>query len=97
MSGAAVMIIKQNRWMRQCEALGAVSPDSAVAVEEIRNTDSWLFKRMVSKGVFILTENGKLYMDPSVAKQFCKTRRIKVIMGLLLGLIIVLIIRVLTK
>jgi hypothetical protein len=97
MSGAAaVIIIKQNRWMRQCEALGAISPDSAVVAQDIKNTDSWLFKRMVSKGVFILTGDGKLYMDQSAAKQFCTTRRIKMIMGLLLGVIVVMIL-VLTK
>jgi len=97
MSGAAAIVIKQNRWMKQFEELGATSLDGAVAAHDIKNSDSWLFKRMVSKGVFILTAAGKLYMDESEAEQFRRTRRIKMTVGLLVGFAIVALILILVK
>jgi hypothetical protein len=97
MSGGTVIVIKQNRWMKQFEELGATSLDAAVAAHDIRNSDSWLFKRMVSKGVFILTADGRLYMDESEAEQFRRTRRIKMTVGFLVGLAIVAVILILAK
>jgi hypothetical protein len=36
--------------------------------------NSWIFRRMVAKGVFIETDHGRYYMDENAASWFVKLR-----------------------
>jgi len=92
MSGAAIIIVRQNRWMRRFEELRSLSPDTAVRPSEVGRTDSWLFKRMVSKGVFLTTPDGKLFMDMHQAEQFRSARRTRALVALAVSVAIVVLI-----
>ncbi len=83
MNGAEVIIIRQNRWMRQFRGLGALSPAAAVEPDSINGSGSWLFGRMVKKGVFVSTPEGKLYMNEAAAGAFKRWRRWSVLLGIL--------------
>jgi len=97
MSGAAIIIIRQNRWMRRFEELGALSPDTAVPPGEIGRTYSWLFQRMVSKGVFLATPDGKLFMDIHKAEQFRSARRTRALVLLVVAVMIAVLILVFAR
>jgi len=90
MNGAEVIIIRQNRWIRQFWKLGAVSPATAVEPDSIKGSGSWLFGRMVKKGVFVSTSGGKLYMDEVAAGAFKRWRRWRVFWGVLIILVTVI-------
>ncbi len=88
MGAAAVIVRRQDRWMKRFRELDAISPENAVPAEEIASSDSWVFNRMVSKGVFKPTADGKFYMDEVMAGQFRKIRRTKIAAFVLVGLTI---------
>jgi len=72
MSGAVV--VYQNRLMRRFRGAKATAPDSAKTLAEIGCRNSWIFRRMVAKGVFIETDEGRYYMDEDTARWFVKLR-----------------------
>ncbi len=74
MSGAAI-ILKQNKLMRTFRDAGAVSPDTARSVQELGVRNSWVFRRLVSRGVFILVGTERYYMDEQIAEAFVGQRR----------------------
>jgi hypothetical protein len=73
MSGA-VVVIHQNRLMRRFQDGKATDPKSAKTLAEIGCRNSWVFRRMVAKGVFIETDDGRFYMDEEAARWFVKLR-----------------------
>jgi len=74
MSGA-VVIIKQNRLMRDFADAGATSPKTAAVPEDIGCRQSWVFRRLVSRGVFVPVEDGRFYLDVVAADEFKRRRR----------------------
>jgi hypothetical protein len=48
----------------------ATSPRSATTLAGIGCRGSWIFRRMVVRGVFIETNDGRFYMDEAAARQF---------------------------
>jgi hypothetical protein len=73
MSGA-VVVGHQNRLMRQFRDAKATAPKSASTLAEIGCRNSWVFRRMVARGVFIKTSDGRFYMDEESARLFVKRR-----------------------
>ena len=73
MSGA-VVVVHQNRLMRQFREAQATAPKSASTLAEIGCRNSWAFRRMVARGVFIETNDGRFYMDEESARVFVKRR-----------------------
>lgn len=73
MSGGAV-VMYQNRLMRRFRDAKATAPDSAKTPAEIGCRNSWTFRRMAAKGVFIETDDGRYYMDENAARWFVKRR-----------------------
>ncbi len=73
MSGA-VVVMHQNRLIRRFRDAKATDPKSATTLTEIGCRNSWIFRRMAARGVFIETENGRFYMDEDAARRFVKRR-----------------------
>ena len=74
MSGA-VVVVHQNRLMRQFRDAQATAPKSASTLADIGCRNSWVFRRMVARGVFIETNAGRFYMDEDAARMFVNRRR----------------------
>ena len=75
MSGAAI-ILQQNRLMRRFADAGATNPATAKVPEDIGCRQSWVFRRLVSRGVFVPVGDGRFYMDVEAADEFKHRRRI---------------------
>jgi uncharacterized membrane-anchored protein len=73
MSGA-VIVVHQNRLIRQFREAQATTPKSASTLAELGCRDSWIFRRMEARGVFIETSDGRYYMDEESARAFVKRR-----------------------
>ena len=73
MSGA-VVVMHQNRLMRRFRDAMATTPKSARTLAEIGCRNSWTFRRMAARGVFIETSDGRYYMDEDAARWFVKRR-----------------------
>jgi hypothetical protein len=74
MSGA-VVVMRQNRLMQRFRDIKATDPKSAITLADIGCRDSWIFRRMVARAVFIDTGKARYYMDEDAAKLFVKRRR----------------------
>ena len=73
MSGA-VVVMHQNRLMRRFRDAKATTAKSARTLGEIGCRNSWIFRRMVARGVFVETMDGSYYMDDEAARRFVKRR-----------------------
>jgi hypothetical protein len=73
MSGG-VILMHQNRLMRRFRDAMATDPKSATTLADIGCRNSWIFRRMVARGVFIDTGEGQYYMDEDAARWFVKRR-----------------------
>jgi len=73
MSGAVVMM-HQNRLMQRFRDAKATDPQSARTLAEVGCRNSWVFRRMAAKGVFVETDDGRFYMDEDAAGWFVKLR-----------------------
>ena len=67
MSGA-VVVIHQNRLMQPFRDAKATDPKSAITLADIGCRNSWIFRRMVARGVFIETGKARYYMDEDAAR-----------------------------
>jgi hypothetical protein len=72
--GGAVVVMHQNRLMQQFRDAMATSPNTAKTLVEIGCPNSWTFRRMTAKGVFVETDDGRYYMDEEAARGFVKRR-----------------------
>ena len=73
MSGT-VVVMRQNRLMQRFRDAKATAPRSATTLADIGCRNSWVFRRMVARGVFIETGEGRYYMDEDAARWFVKRR-----------------------
>lgn len=78
MSGG-VVIIRQNRLMRRFADAGATTPEAARMPAELECQDGWVFRRMVSRGVFVSVEGDRFYMDRAAAREFVRQRRTRML------------------
>lgn len=91
MSGGAIVIHKQNELIRSFNQAGAVDAEHAIYINKYGIRRSYVFDRMVLRGVFVECEPGKFYIDNDTVPDFIKQRRSRVIimLSLVLALIIV--------
>ena len=73
-SGGAV-VMHQNRLMRRFRDAEATGPKSAVALGDIGCRNSWIFRRMAARGIFVETGDGRYYMDEEAARSFVEIRQ----------------------
>ena len=65
----------QNRLIRRFRDATATDPKSATALADVGCRDTWIFRRMAARGVFIETTVGRYYMDEEAARRFVTFRR----------------------
>ena len=81
MSAAAVIAIRRKRLIRRFREAGATDPDHPVAFESLGERHSWIFDQMVDAGVFILTSDGRYFMDEQAAAEFRHRKRMQALIG----------------
>lgn len=80
MSGGAVIVRRQNQYLRTFRDVGAVSPATARTLEELDIPRSWVFRRMAARGVFVRVDEGRWFMDEAAAEQrFLEARRTRIL------------------
>ncbi len=87
---AAVIIALQKKYVRKFQESGAFDIKSARSLEELGLKDRHLFRRMVSRGVFIPAPNNKFYIDKDALELF-EARRRKIMLAILFVVLIVMI------
>lgn len=88
MSGGAAVIHKQNSLIRYFNEVGAVDPEHAVFIFEFNIRRSYVFNRMVSRGVFVESEPGKFFIDNGMVPVFIRKRRSRALITLAVVLLI---------
>jgi hypothetical protein len=96
MSGALI-ILRQNRLMSRFRDAGATNPAAARQPNDIGCRTGWLFQRMVARGVFVLTDDGRFYLDENAAQTFVVHRRARIAAVAALLLFIYLIVMLATR
>ncbi len=61
---------------------------ASLTLEQMRCHDSWIFRRLVTRGVFVETKSGRYYVDEIAADTFVRVRRAKAlgVLAIVLGL-----------
>jgi hypothetical protein len=81
MSGAAV-VAAQNKLMRRFREAGATSPPSACTPEDVGCRNSWIFRRMTARRVFVEAKPGRYYIDEMASGDFIRMRRARMLWAL---------------
>ncbi len=89
MSGAAAVIHKQNSLIRFFNEVGAVDAEHAIFIREFNIRRSYVFERMVSRGVFVECEPGRFFIDNVMVPVFIQKRRSRALITLAVVLLIV--------
>ncbi|HVM72265.1 MAG TPA: hypothetical protein VMT91_10940 [Anaerolineales bacterium] len=85
---AAFIIAKQNQYLRCFQEAGAVSPNTAMSLEQAGCQDSRMFQRMVRRKVIRQAMPGKYYLDVEAARAFRKARRERALTALVIILVV---------
>jgi hypothetical protein len=85
---AARKLARQNRLIRKFRDAGALSPATAVTLEEIGVEDPKTLRRMVDKGVFIEAGDHRYYMDSKGMNTFLAWRLVRMIVTLIVLVVI---------
>ena len=78
--------------MRRLREAGAVSPETAVDLEQIGLRNSRVLQRLARREVVRLNPQGKYYLDVAAAEEFRKNRRRWALTALLIILAILVVI-----
>jgi hypothetical protein len=81
MSAAAVIAMRRKRLIRRFRESGAMDPTQAVTLESLEVRRSWIFNQMVNAGVFLPTSDGRYFMDEQAAVEFLYRKRMRVLIG----------------
>lgn len=82
MSGASSVIHKQNKLIRLFNEIGATVPEHAIFIEDFNIRRSYVFERMVSRGVFVECEPGKFFIDNEMVPTFIRSRKNRVFIAM---------------
>ena len=97
MSAAAVIILRRKKFIRRFAEQDATSPDRAISFADVGMRRSWVFDRMVSRGVFVGLDHDRFYMNQEAARAFlaAQRRRVLTVAGILLvvSVIVVIVLR----
>jgi hypothetical protein len=88
MSGASTIIHKQSKYIKLFNKIGAINEEHSIKLDEIGIRKSYLFNRMIYRGIFIECENGKFYIDNESALRFKTNMRIKGLAALIIALVL---------
>lgn len=88
MSGATVVIHKQNKLIRLFNEAGAIDAEHAISISEIGVRRSLVFNKMVSRGILIECRPDFFYINNNEVPRFNEQRRIRGIIAVVVFLII---------
>jgi hypothetical protein len=86
--GSGYIIAKQNQYLRRFQEAGAISPDTAMSLEQVGCRDSRMFQRLVRREVIRQTAPGQYYLDVAAAQAFRQARRQRALTALVIVLAI---------
>ena len=86
---AAIIIRLQNRFMRRFREAGAITQDRAIPISAIGMHRSWVFDRMVRRGVFVHVGDDRYFMEEPQAATFVVLRRRRMLIWLLVVMLAV--------
>lgn len=75
----AVIVAQQNKMMRRFRDAEALDPDSAQRPEDIGVRNSWVFRKMVERGVFVEGADGLFHIDDQKAAEFVRQRQLRIL------------------
>lgn len=87
--GGAAVIHKQNKLIKFFNEIGAIDAEHAILLNEFGIRRSYVFDRMVLRGVFIECDPGKFYINNDVVPVFREKRRIRAFIALIVVLLMV--------
>ena len=91
MNGGTVIAVRQNKYIRSFRRAGADAPQSARTLEDLHLRDSWIFRRMVGRGIFVPADQDRWYISESAAENFLRARRTIVLSFVVVSLAILVI------
>jgi hypothetical protein len=74
-SAAAVIALRRKRLIRRFGEKGATCPERAIAFAEVGMRRSWVFDRMVDRGVFVSVGGDRFYLNEQAAQAFLAAQR----------------------
>ena len=92
MSAGAVLVIRQNRYMRALRDVGATDASSAVPLERLDLRDSVIFRGLVMRGVVQSADGGRYWLDEGAAEAFLRRRRMRMLAAAIIALGVVLVV-----
>jgi hypothetical protein len=63
MTAATVIVAQMNRYIRKFREAGATSPEASIIPTEHGIRNSFVFQKLVRRGVFVRLGNGRYYLD----------------------------------
>jgi hypothetical protein len=75
MGAAAVIFLKQNRIIRRYRDARATDSLHACCPEELGLRRSWIFERLIDRGVIVPVADGRCFLDVDAAQRFRAYRR----------------------
>ena len=85
---AAVILARQRRMIRRFRDTGATDPLRACRPEDLGIRRSWLFNRMIDRGVFIPIGDGRYFLDLDGAHRFRENQRLRALILLIVALVL---------
>lgn len=79
--------IPSRTYIHKFRQVDATSAENAMTLADLGLPDTWIFRRMVSKGVFVPCEEGRFYLQEAAVRGFIKAERTRLAIG---GLILLL-------
>jgi hypothetical protein len=80
-SAAAAIIRRRKQLVRRFAGEGALSSDKAIPLAKVGLRRSWIFKQMVSRGVFVAVRDDRHSMNEQAAEEFLEAQRRRVLVG----------------
>lgn len=80
------------RYIRRFREAGATAPEAAVTLEQLGIHETWTFRRMAARGVFIAVGQDRYWMDEPAAECYRNERRMRglIILGIFLLLFMII-------
>ena len=92
MSAAAAIFRRRKQLVRRFAEEGALSSDKAISLAKVGMRRSWIFKQMVSRGVFVAVGDDRYYMNEQAAEEFLEAQRRRVLVGTLILFVVFVIV-----
>jgi hypothetical protein len=76
-----VVTIPSKTYIRKFQEVNATSPEDARTLADLGLPDTWVFRHMLSNGVFVPCEEGRFYLQQATARAFLKAEGRRLVIG----------------